>query len=147
MRRKWIFEEITVVLWGFIILLTLTGSALATVKSSVKAGGANVLATVRTDKKALNLDFSGFPANTESVSYSVTYTYRDNGARSGVDGTISPGKSKAKSLRKQLLFGTCSKNVCVLHRCKNVKITVRTKIKGKKGSAYTRTLTVANNKL
>ncbi|MCL5676087.1 MAG: hypothetical protein M1120_03090 [Patescibacteria group bacterium] len=51
----------------------------------------------------------------ESISYSLTYY--SNGVEQGVSGTIDPlGQN---SINRELLFGTCSKNVCTYNR--NIK--------------------------
>ncbi len=51
-------------------------------------------------------------SNITTISYSLTYSA--NGVEQGVQGTIDPAGQN--SVSRELLFGTCSKNVCTYHR-------------------------------
>ncbi|MBI4038423.1 hypothetical protein HY384_00535 [Candidatus Daviesbacteria bacterium] len=64
---------------------------------------------LRGDKKALNVYYSNLQ-NASSVSYLLTYktASQDEGAM----GTLN---SKTSNTSVELLFGTCSKNVCRYH--------------------------------
>lgn len=64
--------------------------------------------------------------NASSVSYSLSYNA--NGIPQGVMGTIKPKSSKTET--RELLFGTCSKNVCRYHtNISNAKLTITSKLK------------------
>ena len=72
--------------------------------------GINVSPRLRGDKRALNVNFSNLQ-NATSVSYLLTYqtSTQDEGAMGGINLT---GSSTAT---QELLFGTCSRNVCRYH--------------------------------
>ena len=89
-----------------------------TVKSS-SGSGINVSPRLRGDRKALNVSFSNL-GNASSVSYQLIY--ETNGQPEGAGGTISSTEASAS---RELLFGTCSKNVCRYHNnIKNAKFEV-----------------------
>lgn len=105
----------------FLILLSglavlTTSPALAKKKLSVggqTGAGGNVFTVsprLRGDHLALNIYFGGLNL-TNSVSYTLSYT--SSGIAQGVAGTIKPA---GNSISRQLLFGTCSKNVCRYHQ-------------------------------
>lgn len=105
---------------------------------STNKDGVEVTPYVRVDKKALFIDFEGFNG-VEYVYYNFNYTQQDNGVKGGVEGSFIPGKEiytgyyKGKPyVRYEFPFGSCSKKVCVLHRVKDVKLTVNTKMKNGK---------------
>ncbi len=82
-------------------------------KSVVKSGvvtGISVYPKLRSDRKALIVNFANLQ-NAISVSYLLTYksSIQDEGAM----GTLPMGGSSSTSV--ELLFGTCSKNVCRYH--------------------------------
>lgn len=66
--------------------------------------------SIRADRKALSVNFSNLQT-ASSVSYELTYD--SNGVTQGVIGTITPNGQIAAT--RELLFGTCSKNVCTYH--------------------------------
>ncbi|MBI2036551.1 hypothetical protein HYT17_02900 [Candidatus Microgenomates bacterium] len=93
-----------------------------TVGTSVKSSSLSFSTSprLRADRKALIVYFSNLQ-NTTSVSY--TLTYQTNGQQEGAGGTIS---SSGSSASRELLFGTCSKNVCRYHtNITNAKLEVR----------------------
>lgn len=64
--------------------------------------------TPRYDKKAVFLKITAFPKDLKTIEYELTYEARE-GSR-GVLGTINyQGEEK---IRREILLGTCSKNVC-----------------------------------
>lgn len=65
---------------------------------------------LRSGRKALIVNFSNLQT-ASSISYELTYN--SNGTTQGVIGTIAPNGQTAIS--RELLFGTCSKNVCTYH--------------------------------
>lgn len=71
--------------------------------------GINVSPRIRADRKAFIVSFSNLQ-NASSVSY--TLVYNANGQQEGAGGTIS---SSGNSATRELLFGTCSKDVCRYH--------------------------------
>lgn len=64
---------------------------------------------IRHDRHALIIYFSNLQ-NTESVSYMLIY--KTNGQDEGAGGSVKPSEGSAT---RELLFGTCSKNVCRYH--------------------------------
>lgn len=80
----------------------------AFVKAS--GGGIGVSPVLRAGRKALNVYFSNLQ-NAKAVSYFLTYktSVQDEGA----GGTLTLGGSSNQTV--ELLFGTCSKNVCRYH--------------------------------
>lgn len=71
--------------------------------------GINVFPKLRGDRKALIVNFANLQ-NATSVSYLLTY--RTNIQDEGAMGSLPIGSS---SNTTELLFGTCSKNVCRYH--------------------------------
>lgn len=104
---------------GFSIYVTdieakvLPQAAKAGLKSSIgKSGGStiNVYPKLRSDRRALNVNFSNLQ-NAKSVSYMMVY--KTNGQEEAAMGALNlTGSSIDKA---ELLFGTCSKNVCRYH--------------------------------
>lgn len=87
---------------------------------------------LRRDRQALVIYFGGLQ-NATSVSY--TLTYETNGKQEGVIGTINLGS--ARNATRELLFGTCSKNVCRYHtNITNMKLEIP--IQTKSGRSYTK---------
>ena len=103
--------------------LSKSGSATAPITS-----GIIVNPRFRLDRKAVILNFSGLQ-NASSVSYTLTYT--QNNQQEGAIGTLNINGTTAS---QELLFGTCSKNVCRYHtNISNVKMEVMYTLKsGKK---------------
>lgn len=66
---------------------------------------------LRNDRLALIINFSNLGA-VSSFTYELSYTAE--GVPQGVAGSITP--SGENSLERELLFGTCSRNVCRYHR-------------------------------
>lgn len=88
------------------------------VKSS--GGGIAVSPSLRADRRALIVNFSNLQ-NAKSVSYFLTYktSVQDEGA----GGSLNLNRSSSQT--SELLFGTCSKNVCRYHKgIKNAKLEV-----------------------
>lgn len=118
---------------------------------STTSSGVTVIPYVRSDKYALILDFENFTGVT-SVYYNMNYTNVSNGIMGGAEGTFTPSKALYTGyyngkpyIRRELLFGTCSKNVCSLHRAKDLKVTVVTKMKN--GKQYTNIINIPNDQL
>ncbi len=76
------------------------------VKSS---SGIIVTPRLRADRRALIVYFANLQ-NTKAVSYSLTYNTRTQ--REGAMGSVGLA---SPSTSQELLFGTCSKNVCTYH--------------------------------
>ncbi len=80
--------------------------------------------SLRRDKLALNVKFFNI-----SLCNSITYelTYLSNGVEQGVFGSVFPKEGNVVS--RQLLFGTCSHNVCTYHKnIKNMRLTITAKL-------------------
>lgn len=84
---------------------------------------------LRGDRKALLVTFSNLQ-NANSVSYMLLY--RTNGNEEGAGGSVRP--SDGNTANRELLFGTCSKNVCRYHtNITNMRFEVTAELKsGKK---------------
>ncbi len=81
--------------------------------------GIGVSPRLRADRRALIVYFSSLQ-NASSVSYLLTY--KTSTQNEGVQGSLNLGPSSAT---QELLFGTCSRNVCRYHTgIKDVKLEV-----------------------
>lgn len=97
---------------------TKSGSKAVITKSS-SGTGINVTPRLRADKKALIVYFSNLQ-NAKSVSY--TLTYNTSAQQEGAIGSLNLATSRTS---QELLFGTCSKNVCRYHTgISNMKLEV-----------------------
>lgn len=86
--------------------------------------------TPRADRKAVFLKITKFPKGTTMIEYEMTYD--TNGVERGVMGTINI-KSDDELINREILLGSCSKNVCVYD--KNVeKIKLVLRIETKEGT-------------
>ncbi|TSC86060.1 MAG: Uncharacterized protein G01um10147_998 [Microgenomates group bacterium Gr01-1014_7] len=98
--------------------------------ASKSAGGSgiNVSPVLRADRKALNVYFSNLQ-NATSVSYFLTY--ETSAQQEGAGGSLHLGVASTQSA--ELLFGTCSKNVCRYHTgIKNAKLEITYTLKSSK---------------
>lgn len=98
---------------GVFLILSKTVEAklLPQVKSGTKkASGISVSPRLRNDRKALVITFSNLQ-NANSISYNLIY--QTNGQEEGAGGTVRPSGEQVAT--RELLFGTCSKNVCRYH--------------------------------
>lgn len=78
----------------------------------------------KSNRLGLILTLSGF-GNVSLVSYQLTYT--TNGIPEGVSGTIQP---TGATETRELLFATCSKNVCRWHtNIRDARLVVTSKLK------------------
>lgn len=81
---------------------------------------------LRKDRQALIVSFSNLKAVSD---FTYELEYESEGIAQGVAGTITP--SGETSTSRELLFGTCSKNVCRYHKkIKNMKLTVTSTLTG-----------------
>lgn len=80
---------------------------------------------LRRDRRALIVNFSNLGV-VSSLSYELGYVAQ--GIPQGVAGTITP--TGETTLQRELLFGTCSKNVCRYHtNIKDMKFVVTSELK------------------
>lgn len=77
-----------------------------------KSQGSRISVTpkLRRDRQAL-LVYFGNLQNAQSVSYMLVY--KTNGQEEGAGGSVNP--ALGNNANRELLFGTCSKNVCRYH--------------------------------
>lgn len=111
------------------VLPQATKAVKQTIKKSSSGGGIGVTPRLRSDKKALTVYFSNLQ-NAKSVSYMLIYNTAFQ--QEGAGGTLTLGNSS--NATQELLFGTCSKNVCRYHTGVNnarLEVTYTTKV-GKK---------------
>ena len=75
-----------------------------------KSTGITISPKLRADRKALSINFGNLQ-NASAVSYSLTYktSTQEEGAMGALN--LNQGASQTQ----ELLFGTCSKNVCRYH--------------------------------
>ena len=101
----------------FFCSFTLLAKPVFAKKKIGSAGGGVVVSTgfvispkLRKDRKALLVTFSNLNAVT---SFSYELTYLGSGIDQGVFGQVAPKGENSTS--RELLFGTCSHNVCRYH--------------------------------
>ncbi len=95
-----------------------SGPKMAVTKSAGTTIG--VSPKLRVDRRALIVNFSNLQ-NAKNVSYMLVYS--SNGQQEGAMGAIHLTGSSTAS--QELLFGTCSKNVCRYHtRIKDARLEV-----------------------
>lgn len=95
-----------------------------TVTSGTVSRGVQSSVRLKANRLGLILTLSGF-GNVTSVSYQLTYT--TNGIPQGVMGTVQPSGGIET---RELLFGTCSKNVCRWHtNIRDARLIVTSKLK------------------
>ena len=112
--------------------------------------GVDVIPYVRSDKHAIFVDFEhqNFD-NIEYIYYNLNYDTDEPGKIRGVEGSFIPSQKEYSGyyngkpyFRHELLFGTCSKNVCKYDRgVRNVKLTVNTNYLTGQVDQYTKVLT------
>lgn len=111
-------NRIAKVTLGLLVMVFLFNPPVAEAKKKLAArktvsqgvSGVIVSPRLRADRRALLVNFGNLTL-ANSVSYTLSYTA--NGIPQGVAGTITPTENTAS---RELLFGTCSKNVCTYHR-------------------------------
>lgn len=81
-----------------------------TVVKKFQGSGISVAPKLRRDRQALIVNFGNLQ-NAQSVSYMLVY--KTNGQEEGAGGSVNPSLGNTAS--RELLFGTCSKNVCRYH--------------------------------
>lgn len=103
----------------------------ATKKPAAKSSDITVSASVKKNKTAVIATFGNLH-NAKSVSFTLIYS--TNGRQEGAGGSIKPKKGQ-KTVSRELLLGTCSKNVCRYHKnLKNMKLEVITTLTSGKQS-------------
>lgn len=138
----------------------LVGPALAdtdprtqTIWMSSGTGGADVIPYLNGNKQLMFVDFSSKDfGNIDYVYFNLTYnadSLGNVGVKRGLEGSFAPYYETKNSfggvayIRKQLLFGTCSSNVCTYDpNVRNIKLTVNTKMHSGQVAQYTKVLTV-----
>ncbi len=105
------FFTITKVVWAKTLPQSLRGAGKQTVSAKTTGTNIGVSPKIRTDRNALIVNFSNLQ-NATSVSYLLTYK-QGNSQQEGAGGVITLNGSSTDTA--ELLFGTCSKNVCRYH--------------------------------
>ncbi len=101
-------------------------------KTTAVSSGISVYPHFRADRRALLINFGNLQ-NAKSVSYALTYDTSEQ--QEGAIGNLN--LSDPLNTSAELLFGTCSKNVCRYHTgIKNMKLEVS--YTSKSGNKYTR---------
>ena len=124
-------KKIAIIL-TFIFLFTLFPNITYGIKKTTTAKKSvatfSVSPKLRKDRKALVVYFNNLQT-TKSVSYMLIY--RTNGQEEGAGGSVNP--SQGSSASRELLFGTCSKNVCRYHpNLSNMSFEVKAQLKSGK---------------
>lgn len=138
----------------------LAGPALAdtdprtqTIWMSSGSGGVDIVPYLNGNKQLMFVDFSSKDfGNIDYVYFNLTYksdVLGNVGVKRGLEGSFAPYYETKKDfggvpyIRKQLLFGTCSKNDCTYDpNVRDIKITVNTKMHSGQVAQYTKVLTV-----
>ena len=123
-------KKIAIIL-TFIFLFTLfpniTYGIKKTTTAKKSAATFSVSPKLRKDRKALVVYFNNLQT-TKSVSYMLIY--KTNGQEEGAGGSVKPSERNAT---RELLFGTCSKNVCRYHpNLSNMSFEVKAQLKSGK---------------
>ena len=109
-----------------------TRTAPKTIAPKSSGGGISVSARLRNDRKAILVYFNNLQ-NAANVSYVLIY--RTEGREEGAGGSVR--SDEGKSANRELLFGTCSKNVCRYHTTiTNMKLEVTGTLKS--GKTFTK---------
>ncbi len=109
-----------------------TGSGKTVAPKSTTTSKTMVTAKLRGDRKAL-LVYFGNLQNATNVSY--TLIYNTQGRQEGAGGSIR--QEEGNTTTRELLFGTCSKNVCTYHsNITNMKLEVTGQLTS--GKSFTR---------
>ncbi len=123
---------VILLLGGFLFLKSRTSTSPAPTSSPSSAfvapeeqeKGIEVSLTPRYDNKAVILKIDKLPADLTSVEYELSYEAK-GGLPRGVLGKIDVTSGKENILR-EILLGTCSRNVCVYDEgVKTVKLTLK----------------------
>lgn len=124
-RNNWRF-----ILLGLVFLFIFIPSAEAKKKLFVSSTSSSVTVRprLRADRRALIINFGGLGL-AKSIDYFLSY--QSDGVPQGVQSTLKP---QGGSASRELLFGTCSKNVCRYHQnITEMRLVVTTYLKsGKK---------------
>lgn len=97
------------------------------VKPAASGGGGVAYSSVklRPDRLGVNVTFINL-SKVKEITYTLTYI--GNGVEQGVRGSLIPTLSEATE--RELLFATCSKNICTWHNgIQNMKLYVTTTTK------------------
>ncbi|GEM_PF-2067771 len=133
-----------------------TDSRTQTIWMSSGTGGADVIPYLNGNKQLMFVDFSSKDfGNIDYVYFNLIYnadSLGNVGVKRGLEGSFVPYYETKNSfggvpyIRKQLLFGTCSNNVCTYDpNVRNVKLTVNTKMHSGQVAQYTKVLTIPTN--
>ena len=101
---------ILIFIFIFTLIPNITYAVKKTTTTKKSAAPFSVSQKLRKDKKALIVYFNNLQT-TKSVSYMLIY--KTNGQEEGAGGSVKPSQGSTTS--RELLFGTCSKNVCRYH--------------------------------
>lgn len=97
-------------------------------RTASSGSGIAVTPRLRRDKKALLVSFGNLQ-NATNISYALYYATQ--GRQEGAGGSVR--KDEGNSATRELLFGTCSKNVCTYHtNITNMKFEVTGQLKSGK---------------
>jgi hypothetical protein len=127
-------------------------SRTTTVWTVSNADGINVIPYVRVDKRALFVDFDHFTANMDYIYYNLNYVDKNTGIKGGVEGSFLTNPVPVYGnyggfdyARRELLFGTCSKNDCNYNKPKSVTLTVNTHFSTGQIVQYTKVLSFSDD--
>jgi|SRR3989344_4495941 len=140
---------ITLIATALIVFPALAASRTGTVYETT-GQGVDVIPYIRSDTNAIFVDFEHANFNNiEYIYYNLNYDTDEPAKIRGVEGSFIPSQKPYSGyfngkpyFRHELLFGTCSKNVCKYDRgTRNVKLTVNTNYLTGSVDQYTKVLT------
>lgn len=133
--KKLLFFTALILIFSFYTEDVQAGKVLPQAKSSKKttslktsSSSISVTPKLRADRKALLIYFGNLQ-NAANVSYMLIY--QTGGQEEGAGGSVNPAQGNTAT--RELLFGTCSKNVCRYHtNITNMKLEVKSQLKSGK---------------
>lgn len=146
-----------IVALGIIAFVPPSQASAAEVRSSTiwttsGAGGVTVTPYVRSDRKALFIDFDHFTGTMDYVYYNLNYTNKESGQKGGVEGSFLANQVPFTGyynglgyVRREVLFGTCSQGICIIHKPKNVMLTVNTHYENSKIAQVTQVVSIPDS--
>lgn len=115
----------------FLLLIALNCKEVSAAKKRIRIPQARYIgltystAKLRPDRMGIIVNFLNL-GSVKNITYILTYL--GNGVDQGVQGTITPSGEATTS--RELLFATCSKNICTWHNnLQNMRLTVTTSTK------------------
>lgn len=131
--------------WKVVRPTPLNGKTVSSVASEI-----DVIPYIRSDRKAIFVDFEGNFSNIASIYYDLNYDTNEGGTKRGIEGTIVPNPTQysgtyngQRYIRREYALGTCSRNICTYYsNPRNLKLTVTVKFLSGTVREYTKILEI-----